>query len=114
MTAEVTSLSVLSRRIAAELAEGAQLCRQAEALAAGLAAEGGAPLERLSSLQALDELSQRLSSLATVLEGVADQATTSWTLDLEPLLAQVQLGQLAIRLGGSAASPADAGEAEIF
>lgn len=109
-----TRLSVLARRLAAEMIAASQVCRRAEDLAAGLAAEGGAALDQLSPLQSLDELTQRLSNLAVVLDGVADQAEADWTLDIAPLLAQVRLGDLAQRLAGAPAAKPVTGEADIF
>jgi hypothetical protein len=109
-----TGLGELAGRIAAELADAADICRRAENLAAGLAAEGGAALEKLAPLQSLDELTQRLTSLAAVLEAVAGQSPQQWTLDLRHLLAEVRLSALADRLIGLPLSPAVTGEAEIF
>jgi hypothetical protein len=109
-----TSLAVLSRRIASELNAAALVCRSIEDLAASLAAEGGTPLERLSPLQSLDELTQRLSNLATVLDTVADRSPAEWSLELAPLLEGVRLGDLAQRLSGAPASGAVSGEADIF
>jgi hypothetical protein len=108
------SLSVLSRRIAAELTAAALVCRHAEDLAAGLAAEGGATLDLLSPLQSLDELTQRLHNLAAVLEAVADRSPPDWTLAVAPLLAKVRLGDLARRLADDPAVAAVSGEADIF
>lgn len=109
-----TSLAVLSRRIAAELTAAALVCQRAEDLVAGLAADGGAPLERLSPLQSLDELTQRLGALAVVLDAVADRSHADWTLELEPLLDRVQLGDLARRLAGAPPADGVSGEADIF
>ena len=109
-----TRVAVLSRRIAAELAAATLICQRAEALVAGLAADGGAPLEKLSPLQSLDELTQRLGNLAAVLDAVADRAHADWTLDLAPLLVGVRLGDLARRLAGAPAVSAVSGEADIF
>ncbi len=107
-------LGELAGRIAAELADAAEICRRAENLAAGLAAEGGAALDKLSPLQSLDELTQRLTSLAAVLESVADDSPQLWSLDLRRLLAQVRLTALADRLIGLPPVEALTGEAEIF
>ena len=107
-------LDELARRVAEELAGVAEVCRRAEELAAGLAAEGGAALERLAPLQSLDELTQRLTSLAAVLEAIAEQSPPSWTLSLRPLLAQVRLSALADRLIGLPPETVISGEADIF
>ena len=109
-----TSIAVLSRRIAAELTAAALICQRAEDLVAGLAADGGAPLEKLSPLQSLDELTQRLGNLAAVLDAVADQAQADWTVELAPLLDRVRLGDLARRLAGAPAADGVSGEADIF
>ena len=109
-----TSLAALSRRIAAELSSAAQVCQRAEDLAAGLAADGDAPLARLAPLQALDELTQRLDNLAAVLEAIAEQAPDDWRLNVGPLLAQVRLGELACRLAGAPGVNTMCGEADIF
>ena len=109
-----TSIAVLSRRIAAELTAAALICQRAEDLVAGLAADSGAPLEKLSPLQSLDELTQRLGNLAAVLDAVADRAHADWTLDLAPLLVGVRLGDLARRLAGAPAAGGVSGEADIF
>lgn len=110
-----TALAGLSHRIAAELDTAADVCRRVEDLAAALAAETGASLADLSSLQALDELTQRLSNLAGVLSGIGDQADPAWTIEMAPLMAKVRLGDLAQRLSGEAKShDADAGEADFF
>jgi hypothetical protein len=108
------SLGDLAQRIGAELADAADICRRAEDLAAGLAAEGGAALDKLSPLQSLDELTQRLSSLAAVLEAIADQSPPSWTLNLRPLLAEVRLSAMADRLIGLPPTIAVTGEADFF
>lgn len=108
------SLAALLRRIAAELDDAVQVCRRAEDLAAGLASEGGAALERLSPLQSLDELTQRLASLSAVLDRAAGQAPPDWALALPPLMDGVRLGRLASRLGGEPAAAAAPGEAEFF
>ncbi len=107
-------LEVLSRRIGAELRAAALVCQRAEDLAAGLAAEGGAALDRLAPLQSLDELTQRLGNLAAVLEAVADRSQADWTLEVAPLLEKVRLGDLARRLAGAPAAAAVSGEADIF
>jgi len=109
-----TSLAVLSRRIAAELTTAALICRRAEDLVAGLAADAGAPLDQLSPLQSLDELTQRLGALAAVLDAVADGVQADWNLELGPLLDRVQLGDLALRLAGEPHAGAVPGEADIF
>lgn len=114
MTSNAIALPVLLRRIAAELDDAAQVCRRAEDLTAGLASEGGAALERLSPLQSLDELTQRLANLSALLDQAAGQASGGWTLDMTPLLKEVRLGQLAARLNGDAAPAAASGEAEFF
>jgi hypothetical protein len=105
---------VLTRRIAAELSAAALICRDAEALATGLAAEGGATLDLLAPLQSLDELTQRLHNLAAVLEAVADRSDPAWTLEVAPLLTKVRLGDLARRLAGDPAVAAVSGDADIF
>lgn len=114
MTDAAIGLAALLRRVAAELEDAAQVCRRAEDLTAGLASEGGAALERLSPLQSLDELTQRLASLAAVLDQAAGQASPDWRLALAPLMATVRLGGLASRLNGEPAAAATPGEAEFF
>lgn len=109
-----TGVGELARRIAAELTDAADICRRAEDLAATLAAEGGAALDKLSPLQSLDELTQRLTSLSTVLDAVADQAPDLWTLDLRALIAEVRLTALADRLIGLPPTAPLTGEPEIF
>ncbi len=108
------SLAELSRRIAAELAASALVCRKTEDLAVALAAEREAPMRQLAPLQALDELTQRLTNLADVLEAIADRAPTDWSMEVAPLLQKVRLGDLARRLSGLPAIPAAPGEAEFF
>ncbi len=109
-----TRLTDLAQRIAAELADAADVCRRAEDLAASLAAEGGAALDQLAPLQSLDELTQRLTSLAAVLEAIADEAPPSWALNLRPLLAEVRLSALADRLIGLPPAEVVTGEADFF
>jgi hypothetical protein len=114
MTDAAIGLAALLRRVAAELQDAAQVCRRAEDLAASLAAEGGAALERLSPLQSLDELTQRLASLSAVLDEAAGQTPPDWSLASAPLMERVRLGQLASRLNGEPAAAAAPGEAEFF
>ena len=116
--AEDSALPVgeLSRRLAAELAAAAEICRACEILAGDLA-EHGAPLENLSKLQALDELTQRLSSLSGVLAKMGEAAEDDWSLALEPLLGGVGLADLVVRLRARddhQAWDAQAGELDFF
>ncbi|MDB5454491.1 MAG: CheU protein [Caulobacter sp.] len=105
----------LSRRLAAELAAAAIICQDCEHIAGDLA-QGGAPLENLSRLQALDELSQRLHGLSDVLQRISQHASGEWNMAIEPLLAGLGLGDLMIRLraDGSAGVRAEAGELDFF
>jgi hypothetical protein len=75
----------LSRRLAAELASAAAICRDCEHIAGDLA-NGGAALENLSRLQALDELSQRLHGLSDGAERIGQHASGEWSMSIEPLL----------------------------
>lgn len=109
-----TPIPVILSRVAAELADAATLCREAEALAAGLATDGDAGTATLAPLQSLDELTQRLASLAALLDDLAADASPDWRLDLAPSLANVRLGRLAARLAGAAPAAETAGDAEFF
>jgi hypothetical protein len=106
----------LSRRLAAELAAAAIICRDCEHIAGDLA-HGGAALENLSRLQALDELSQRLHGLSDVLQRISQHASGEWSMAIEPLLAGLGLGDLVGRLranGDPAGAGAEAGELDFF
>jgi len=75
-TTEHLAVGELSRRLAAELASAAAICRDCEHLAGDLA-QGGATIENLARLQALDELSQRLHGLSEVLYAFTSAANNN-------------------------------------
>ncbi|MBI1686904.1 chemotaxis protein CheU [Caulobacter hibisci] len=106
----------LSRRLAAELAAAATICRDCEHVAGELAS-GGAALENITRLQALDELSQRLHGLSDVLARISQHASGEWSLAVEPLLAGLGLADLVGRLRSDedhAGWGAEAGELDFF
>ncbi|MBO9559077.1 MAG: chemotaxis protein CheU [Caulobacter sp.] len=106
----------LSRRLAAELMAAAAICRDCEHIAGDLAT-GGAALENLSRLQALDELSQRLHGLSDVLTRIGQHASGEWNMAVEPLLEGLGLADLVGRLRhdqGHAGWDAEAGELDFF
>lgn len=105
----------LSRRLAAELASAAALCRDCEHLAGDLA-KGGASLENLTRLQALDELSQRLHGLSEVLERIGHHADGEWNVSIEPLLSGLGLSDMVVRLRAEerVGERADPGELDFF
>lgn len=109
-------LGELSRRLAAELTAAAMICRDCEHIAGDLAS-GGAALENLSRLQALDELSQRLHGLSDVLARIGQHASGEWSLAIEPLLEGLGLADLVVRLQGAERNEglkAEAGELDFF
>lgn len=105
----------LSRRLAAELASAAAICRDCEHLAGDLA-QGGASLENLSRLQALDELSQRLHGLSEVLERIGHHASGEWSMSITPVLNGLGLSDMAKRLRAEeeAGGRSEAGELDFF
>ncbi|MEJ2818413.1 MULTISPECIES: hypothetical protein [unclassified Caulobacter] len=106
----------LSRRLAAELMAAAAICRDCEHIAGDLAT-GGAALENLSRLQALDELSQRLHGLSDVLARIGQHASGEWSMAVEPLLEGLGLADLVGRLRDAqdhAGWTAEAGELDFF
>jgi hypothetical protein len=106
----------LSRRLAAELSAAAAICRDCEHIAGDLAS-GGAALENLSRLQALDELSQRLHGLSDVLTRIGQHASGEWNMAIEPLLEGLGLADLVVRLrhaDGHKGWNAEAGELDFF
>lgn len=105
----------LSRRLAAELASAAALCRDCEHLAGDLA-KGGATLENLTRLQALDELSQRLHGLSEVLERIGQHASGEWNVSIDPLLSGLGLSDMIVRLRAEEriGDRAEAGELDFF
>ncbi|NQE63536.1 chemotaxis protein CheU [Caulobacter sp. RHG1] len=109
----------LSRRLAAELASAAAICRDCEHLAGDLAT-GGATLENLSRLQALDELSQRLHGLSEVLSRIGQHASGEWSMSIAPVLSGLGLADMAQRLradeklGEQEGRKAEAGELDFF
>jgi hypothetical protein len=106
----------LSRRLAAELMAAAAICRDCEHIAGDLAG-GGAALENLSRLQALDELSQRLHGLSDVLTRIGQHASGEWSMAVEPLLEGLGLADLVVRLRDAehpAGWDAKAGELDFF
>ena len=106
----------LSRRLAAELMSAAAVCRDCEHIAGDLA-NGGAALESISRLQALDELSQRLHGLSDVLLRIGQHASGEWSMSIEPLLEGLGLADLVVRLratGEQAAWDVEAGELDFF
>ena len=105
----------LSRRLAAELASAAAICRDCEHLAGDLA-KGGATLENLTRLQALDELSQRLHGLSEVLERIGQHASGEWNVSIDPLLSGLGLSDMVVRLRAEepADGRADPGELDFF
>ncbi|WP_297512179.1 chemotaxis protein CheU [uncultured Caulobacter sp.] len=114
-TTEHLPVGELSRRLAAELASAAAICRDCEHLAGDLA-QGGATLANLTRLQALDELSQRLHGLSEVLERIGQHASGEWSVSVEPLLTGLGLSDMAVRLRAEepAADRADPGELDFF
>lgn len=109
-------LGELSRRLAAELAAAAALCRECETVAGELAT-GGAGIENVTRLQALDELSQRLHGLSDVLARIGQHASGEWSMSVEPLLEGLGLADLVVRLGSDkdhAGWGATAGELDVF
>jgi len=109
-------LGELSRRLAAELTAAATICRDCEHIAGDLAS-GGAPLENLSRLQALDELSQRLHGLSDVLARIGQHASGEWSMAIEPLLEGLGLSDLVVRLRHAEQHEgwkAEAGELDFF
>jgi hypothetical protein len=107
----------LSRRLAAELTAAAVICRDCEHIAGDLAS-GGAALENLSRLQALDELSQRLHGLSDVLARIGQHASGEWSMAIEPLLEGLGLADLVVRLSNAEQQQqgwkAEAGELDFF
>lgn len=106
----------LSRRLAAELQAAAIICRDCEHIAGDLAS-GGAALENLSRLQALDELSQRLHGLSDVLSRIGEHASGEWNLSVDPLLEGLGLADLVVRLRYAETHEgwgAEAGELDFF
>ncbi|WP_421739591.1 chemotaxis protein CheU [Caulobacter sp.] len=109
-------LGELSRRLAAELMSAAAVCRDCEHIAGDLA-KGGAALESISRLQALDELSQRLHGLSDVLQRIGLHASGEWSLSIEPLLEGLGLADLVVRLRAAEAQTdwaVEAGELDFF
>ncbi|WP_454718044.1 chemotaxis protein CheU [Caulobacter segnis] len=105
----------LSRRLAAELASAAAICRDCEHLVGDLAKEGGATVENLARLQALDELSQRLHGLSEVLERVGLHASGEWAMSIAPVLNGLGLSDMAMRLRAEELGErAEAGELDFF
>lgn len=106
----------LSRRLAAELMSAAAVCRDCEHIAGDLA-QGGAALESITRLQALDELSQRLHGLSDVLQRISQHASGEWSLSIEPLLEGLGLADLVVRLRAAEENPdwgVEAGELDFF
>jgi hypothetical protein len=106
----------LSRRLAAELMSAAAVCRDCEHIAGDLA-KGGAALENISRLQALDELSQRLHGLSDVLQRIGQHASGEWSMSIEPLLEGLGLADMVVRLratGEQEAWGVEAGELDFF
>jgi hypothetical protein len=113
---EQLAVGELSRRLAAELASAAAICRDCEHLVGDLAKEGGATVESLSRLQALDELSQRLHGLSEVLERIGFHASGEWSMSITPVLNGLGLADMAKRLRAEeeAGNRAEAGELDFF
>jgi hypothetical protein len=106
----------LSRRLAAELMSAAAVCRDCEHIAGDLA-NGGAALENISRLQALDELSQRLHGLSEVLQRIGQHASGEWSMSIEPLLEGLGLADMVVRLRAAdeqVAWDVEAGELDFF
>lgn len=112
---EHLAVGELSRRLAAELSSAAAICRDCEHLAGDLA-QGGATLENLSRLQALDELSQRLHGLSEVLERIGQHASGEWSVSIAPVLNGLGLADMAKRLRAEEQGDqrAEAGELDFF
>lgn len=116
MPEHLLPLGELSRRLAAELMSAAAVCRDCEHIAGDLA-KGGAALESISRLQALDELSQRLHGLSDVLQRIGQHASGEWSLSIEPLLEGLGLADLVVRLRATGEQPdwgTEAGELDFF
>lgn len=113
---QLTPVGEFSRRLAAELMSAATICRDCEHIAGDLA-QGGAALESISRLQALDELSQRLHGLSDVLQRIGEHASGEWSMSIDPLLEGLGLADLVVRLRAAdepAAWDVEAGELDFF
>ncbi len=115
LTEDHLPVGELSRRLAAELSSAAAICRDCESLAGDLA-KGGATLENLTRLQALDELSQRLHGLSEILERIGNHASGEWNVSIDPLLSGLGLSDMVVRLRAEerTGERAEAGELDFF
>jgi hypothetical protein len=115
LTEDHLPVGELSRRLAAELAAAAAICRDCEHLAGDLA-KGGATLANLTRLQALDELSQRLHGLSEVLERIGQHASGEWNVSINPLLSGLGLSDMVVRLRAEERTDdrVDPGELDFF
>lgn len=68
----------------------------------------------MEQAQALDAVFQHMAQLGAIVGRVAEQASPDWELPTRPILDNVSLSALAVRLSGAEHEAAESGEFEMF
>jgi hypothetical protein len=108
-------LSDLLGRVAEECSELALIADRLHSLASMVVAQSTS-VEVITNLQAIDKLTQYLAAFAKLFANCANSPSASgWTLDLQPLLAEMTLGELVDRLSGHVREQEeDSGDLDMF
>jgi len=93
------TLPVLLGRVSEECNELALIADRLHSLASMVVAQSNS-VEVITNLQHIDRLTQYLAAFAKLFASCARSTDQSWTLELQPLLADVTLGELVDRLSG--------------
>lgn len=102
LTAEVETLAAMARQLDAEMCSGPGAITSSESI---------------ETFQQVDYLKQHLQDIAVILAEVTDQAPASWTTNVGPMRAEVQLDRLRQALVGtdvSERSRACSGDVTLF
>lgn len=111
-------VSELLGRVSSELNDIAtQVERLHPLVSAHVGQLAGDDLHYVQALQSFDHIEQKLRCLAGYLDDLSTTAAPAWQLDPQAALAAITLSELASRLGGQTAAPANAapsGDFELF
>lgn len=108
-------LSDLLTRVSDECSELAVIADRLHSLASMVVAQSTS-VEVITNLQAIDKLTQYLAAFAKLFSNCANSPNAStWILELQPLLAEMTLGELADRLAGHIREQEeDSGDLDMF
>jgi hypothetical protein len=108
-------LSDLLGRVSEECSDLALVADRLHSLASMVVAQSTS-VEVITNLQAIDKLTQYLAAFSKLFANCAASPNASlWTLELQPLMAEITLGELADRLSGHVREQEeDSGDLDMF